>query len=103
DRRQNHETYNPTTLEIIKPDDELLQTVLAKPKDINYTRNKNKHHIGIKLHSTRQQVVQRMFKKLGYTVINLDRVVYGGLTKKDLPRGRHRPLTRQEVINLGML
>ncbi|MFN2261670.1 MAG: rRNA pseudouridine synthase, partial [Psychroflexus sp.] len=28
---------------------------------------------------------------------------YGGLTKKDLPRGRMRQLTKQEIINLGLL
>ena len=30
----------------------------------------------------------------------LDRVYYGGLTKKDLPRGRYRHLTEREVIML---
>ena len=40
---------------------------------------------------------------MGFEVEKLDRVVFGGLTKKDLPRGRFRRLTDQEVINLGML
>jgi 23S rRNA pseudouridine2605 synthase len=30
-------------------------------------------------------------------------VYYAGLTKKDLPRGHWRPLTKQEVINLEMI
>jgi len=30
----------------------------------------------------------------------LDRVIFAGLTKKDLPRGHWRHLTEQEVINL---
>jgi 23S rRNA pseudouridine2605 synthase len=33
----------------------------------------------------------------------LDRVIFAGLTKKNLPRGHHRPLTNQEVINLNMI
>jgi len=30
----------------------------------------------------------------------LDRVYYAGLTKKNLPRGRYRPLTPREIIML---
>jgi len=33
----------------------------------------------------------------------MDRVVFGELTKKDLPRGRWRELTKQELINLQMM
>jgi 23S rRNA pseudouridine2605 synthase len=35
-------------------------------------------------------------------VIKLDRTVFAGLTKKDLPRGRWRFLTPMEVANLKM-
>ncbi|MEO1548769.1 MAG: pseudouridine synthase, partial [Bacteroidota bacterium] len=45
----------------------------------------------------------RIFESLGYHVIKLDRVIFAGLTKKDLPRGHWRNLTEQEVINLGMI
>jgi 23S rRNA pseudouridine2605 synthase len=40
---------------------------------------------------------------LGYKVIRLDRVMFGGLTKKDLPRGRWRFLTEKEISMLKML
>jgi len=33
-------------------------------------------------------------------VVALDRVQYAGLTKKDLPRGKWRFLSEQEVIRL---
>jgi len=33
-------------------------------------------------------------------VLKLDRVIFAGLTKKDLDRGRWRYLTPQEIINL---
>jgi 23S rRNA pseudouridine2605 synthase len=36
-------------------------------------------------------------------VKKLDRVVFGGLTKKDLPRGRWRFLTEMEIANLKMI
>jgi 23S rRNA pseudouridine2605 synthase len=43
-----------------------------------------------------------MFEALGYVVVKLDRVVYAGLTKKDLPRGMFRHLTDDEVSYLKM-
>jgi 23S rRNA pseudouridine2605 synthase len=60
----------------------------------------NPHFVGIELHSGRNRIVRRIFEHLGYDVIALDRVQYAGLTKKDLPRGKWRFLTEQEVIRL---
>jgi len=33
----------------------------------------------------------------------MDRVYFGGLTKKDIPRGRHRFLSDKEVSMLKMI
>lgn len=71
--------------------------------EISYVQNQPKRQVGLELKSTKPQIVQRLFKKLNYTIVKLDRVAYGGLTKKDIPRGRYRYLTRQEIINLGMI
>lgn len=71
--------------------------------DVSYVENRPKKEVGIELQSIRKHIVQRIFKSLGYEVVKLDRVIYGGLTKKDLPRGRWRVLTKQEVINLKNL
>lgn len=59
-----------------------------------------KNEIGIEIHSGRNRIVRRIFEHLGYTVDKLDRVMYAGLTKKNIPRGKWRFLTEQEVINL---
>lgn len=64
---------------------------------------KDKKQIGIALTSNRNKAVRLLFKALGYYVIKLDRVMFAGLTKKDLPRGKWRPLTEQELINLKMM
>lgn len=61
--------------------------------------NDNKREIGIQLTSQRRRIVTRIFEKLGYQVLKIDRTVLGGLTKKDLPRGKYRELTKQELIN----
>jgi 23S rRNA pseudouridine2605 synthase len=56
--------------------------------------------VGIEIHEGRTRLVRRVFESLGYRVVKLDRVLYAGLTKKDLPRGHWRQLTEQEVIRL---
>ena len=71
--------------------------------EISFVTNKSKKEVGIQIHSGRNRIVRRIFEHLGYEVIKLDRVVFAGLTKKDLPRGHWRHLTQQEVINLRML
>lgn len=67
---------------------------------ISYIQGAPKREIGVEIHSGRNRIVRRIFEHLGYTVTKLDRVVFAGLTKKDLPRGHWRYLTEQEVINL---
>ncbi|CAA9315497.1 MAG: Ribosomal large subunit pseudouridine synthase B [uncultured Cytophagales bacterium] len=56
--------------------------------------------LGIELHLGRNRIVRRIFEHLGYDVIKLDRVMYAGLDKKDLPRGKWRYLSEKEVIRL---
>lgn len=59
-----------------------------------------KNELGIEIHSGRNRIVRRIFESLGYTVEKLDRVMYAGLTKKNLPRGEWRLLEEREVILL---
>ena len=60
----------------------------------------SKKEVGVRLNTGRNRVVRRMFEAMGYDVVKLDRVTFAGLTKKDLPRGRWRHLTEQEVVLL---
>lgn len=63
----------------------------------------DKRIVGVQLHSGRNRIVRRIFESMGYTVHKLDRTVFAGLTKKDLPRGRYRELTEREVNFLKMI
>lgn len=63
----------------------------------------DKRTVGLEIHSGKNRVVRRLFEHLGYEVVKLDRVMFAGLTKKDLSRGRWRFLTQQELSNLHML
>lgn len=76
-----------------------LEDGLAQADEVSYVGD-NKNEVGLKLHIGRNRIVRRMFEALRYDVVKLDRVFFAGLTKKDLPRGRWRHLTEQEVTLL---
>lgn len=78
----------------------VLEDGIAEVSEVAYTNPKNKSEIGIEIHSGKNRIVRRIFESLGYEVEKLDRVYFGGLTKKDLPRGRWRFLTEEEVRRL---
>ena len=63
----------------------------------------NKKEVGVELHSGKNRIIRRIFEHLGYEVLRLDRILYAGLTKKDLPRGRWRLLNMKEAGMLMML
>ena len=79
-----------------------LRDGLIKPDEVEYVGD-GKREVGITIHSGKNRIVRRIFESLGYEVVKLDRVVFAGLTKKDLPRGRWRFLTKNEVNFLKML
>ena len=64
---------------------------------VSYVSPTDRKQAGIEIHSGRNRVVRRIFESLGYHVVKLDRVYFAGLTKKNLPRGRWRYLTQEEV------
>ncbi|HRO39109.1 MAG TPA: pseudouridine synthase [Flavobacteriales bacterium] len=63
----------------------------------------SKREVGLLVHMGRNRVVRRMFSALGAEVVKLDRVMFAGLTKKDLPRGHWRHLEEKEVTWLKQL
>lgn len=65
--------------------------------EISYVTDRDRNQAGIEIHSGRNRIVRRIFEHLGYRVTKLDRVYFAGLTKKNLPRGRWRYLTQEEV------
>lgn len=69
---------------------------------ISYATETDRNQAGIEIHSGRNRIVRRLFESLGYHVTKLDRVYFAGLTKKNLPRGRWRYLTQEEVNFLKM-
>jgi 23S rRNA pseudouridine2605 synthase len=60
----------------------------------------DKTQLGVEIHSGRNRIVRRIFEYLGYDVKNLDRVMFAGLTKKNVERGKWRFLSEKEVRGL---
>ncbi len=79
-----------------------LEDGLAEVDDLQIL-SQDRTILGLEIHSGKNRIVRRIFAAFDYDVIGLDRVMYAGLTKKDVPRGRYRFLTVPEVINLKHL
>lgn len=74
-----------------------LEDGMTSVDSLAYADTKDKTQIGIEIHSGKNRIVRRIFEHLGYDVKTLDRVMYAGLTKKNVQRGKWRLLTDKEV------
>ncbi len=74
-----------------------LEDGFVAPDVIAYADAKDKSVVGIEIHSGRNRIVRRIFEHLKYDVKALDRVMYAGLTKKDVQRGKWRFLKEKEL------
>jgi 23S rRNA pseudouridine2605 synthase len=75
----------------------------ARVDEMAYADPKDKTQIGLEIHSGKNRIVRRIFAALGYDVKTLDRVMYAGLTKKNVQRGNWRFLTEKEIRALKYL
>lgn len=71
--------------------------------EIKHVEGAPKKEIGLKLKHRGNSVIRTIFEHLNYEVLRIDCVGIAGLTKKDLPRGNYRHLSKQEIVNLTML
>ena len=78
----------------------MLEDGMANVDALAYADIQDKTILGIEIHSGRNRIVRRIFEALGYDVKNLDRVIFAGLTKKNIERGKWRFLSEKEVRDL---
>ena len=71
------------------------KTLPAKISGIKYDKNKTSMYISIREGRNRQ--IRRMIEKFEYKVLMLRREKIGELSLGDLPEGKYRELTKQEV------
>ena len=75
----------------------------APVDSISFVEGMKKNEVGIEIHIGRNRIVRRIFEHFDYKVVKLDRVYFGGLTKKNLKRGQWRHLEKNEINMLSML
>ena len=80
-----------------------LEDGFIKVDAIEYVGNSvTKTEVGVELHSGKNRIIRRIFEKMGYEVVKLDRTMFSMLTKKDLSRGKWRHLSDNEVRMLKL-
>ena len=70
--------------------------------DIQIVNNSQNKELLITLHSGRNRIVRRIFEFFEYKVIKLDRIVFAGISKKKVVRGKWRFLNKKEIGFLKM-
>jgi 23S rRNA pseudouridine2605 synthase len=74
----------------------VLEGKRGKFISISYKSQKDYKSILISCEEGRNKFVKRMFRKLGYTVLELNRFSFGGV-KLDIPKGKYRSLSSKEI------
>lgn len=80
-----------------------LEEGIAVVDQISFIEGKPRNEIGMEISIGWNRLIRRIFQRLGYEVEALDRVMFAGMTKKNIKRGHWRILTDLEVNNLKML
>jgi len=76
---------------------------LITVEEVSYIEGQSKNKIGIKIKNTGNSILRTIFDHFNYNIVKIDCVAIGHLTKKDLPRGHWKHLTKQEENTLKML
>jgi len=77
-----------------------LEDGFIKVDGVSRIEKGENNELGLEIHSGKNRIVRRIMEHLGYNVIRLDRVVFANLNKKDIPRGKWRRLSPQEITFL---
>jgi 23S rRNA pseudouridine2605 synthase len=77
-----------------------LEDGISKVDELSFVEPKDKSIVGLKIHSGKNRVIRRMFEALDHEVEHLDRVVFGGINKEGISRGKWRYLESYEIKKL---
>jgi len=66
-------------------------------EEISYVDGAPRKEVGIRIKHMGNSVLRTIFSHLGYDVVRIDCVTIAHLTKKDLPRGRWKILSKKEI------
>lgn len=74
-----------------------LEDGFVKADSLYFAKRPNRKRVIVEIHSGKNRIIRRIFKAVGYNVVELERIGYAGLTKQGLPKGCWRPLSKKEV------
>jgi len=77
-----------------------LNGSIEKIEGIAFVDDKPKNIVGVESHVIHTDFLNLLFYKYGYHIEVIDRMYIAGLTKKNLPRGFWRHLSKKETIFL---
>ena len=72
-----------------------------KISSIDYVSSSSKNEIGIELTTESVSNIYKIFEKLDYKIVSLDRVLLANFSKKDLGRGKWRFIEKIELSNFS--
>ncbi|MCH9660981.1 MAG: rRNA pseudouridine synthase [Bacteroidetes bacterium] len=75
----------------------------VKVEEVSYVNKAPKKEVGLRIKHTGNSIIRSIFEHLGYDVVKVDCVTLGPVTKKDLPRGRYRHLSEEELTMFSRL
>ena len=79
-----------------------LEDGVSKFDKIVELREDESFRYGIEIHSGKNRVIRRMFEAIGNEVVKLDRVLFHTFSKKGIPMGTYRDVTKKELKNLDV-
>lgn len=78
----------------------IFSQIVIKCKHINVVRSEDQIVLIVEMYGFDMDLVLQYLKTENLDYVKLDRVYFGGITKKDISRGWFRPMSKQEIILL---
>lgn len=94
-----HRAIESNDVELIKKGVRLKDGIMAVD-DVFMIETPKQNKIRITIHSGKNRVVRRLFEAMGYIVEKLDRLSFGGISKRGLSVGQWRTLKKIEIERL---
>ena len=109
-KHEVEKTYTVTIKDIVQKEEieklkrgvkiENYTTKPAKVKILKIDKEKNQSRLEITIHEGKNRQVRKMCEVIGHKVIALHRSKIGNISVKDLPLGKWRYLTKDEILKL---
>jgi 23S rRNA pseudouridine2605 synthase len=78
-----------------------LEDGVSRFDDVRWLEPNRRELVAITLHEGRKRQIRRVFRALGYRVLDLVRTRVGSINLGSLGEGKHRRLTREEIESVG--